>query len=326
MTSRHAGHALSGLSRGPRLPSRPPPAHRREPSHHRRGQSALPAEIESAAAECPSPVSGEDPRVGPSCLDADDAARGDIRRAFLEGVYRGGSLGPFVGIGRPALPMAVAVVEPGVEEAGRGQAGGPGGQGGGQEDPDFYANVGDALLRIRSEIPFLFESDLTYDIYRDDIVFKDPRNSFHGIRNYKIIFWSLRMHGRIFFKRIFVDVKSVCQVSEKEIRMRWTVHGIPRIPWEAEGIFDGVSIYKLDGHGKIYEHEVSNVIFRGPPVVRFPLLANMSLAPRPQQPCPGGWSLNFLFLFQRFSWVRMYLVLLMSMQLRKAAGLAGSSS
>jgi hypothetical protein len=39
-------------------------------------------------------------------------------------------------------------------------------------------------------------------------------------------------------------------------RMRWTVHGIPRVPWKAEGIFDGVSTFKLDRKGKIYEHQV----------------------------------------------------------------------
>jgi len=202
---------------------------------------------------------------------------------------------------------------------------------GGGPDPNFYANVGDALLTIRSEIPFLFEKELTYDIYTDDITFRDPRNSFHGLRSYKIIFWSLRLHGKIFFRKIFVDVKSLCQVSEREIRMRWCVHGVPRIPWEAEGIFDGVSIYRLDRHGKIYEHEVSNVIFRDPPVVRLPLLANLLLNPRPQrQPCPGAWYAesmqSFLFHLQHFSWVRMYMVLLMSMQLLNPRGLVASSS
>ena len=32
-------------------------------------------------------------------------------------------------------------------------------------------------------------------IYRDDVVFRDPRNCFKGLKNYKIIFWSLRFHG-----------------------------------------------------------------------------------------------------------------------------------
>ena len=39
-------------------------------------------------------------------------------------------------------------------------------------------------------------------------------------------------------------------------RMRWTVHGIPRVPWDAEGIFDGISTFRLDRKGKIYEHQV----------------------------------------------------------------------
>ena len=38
--------------------------------------------------------------------------------------------------------------------------------------------------------------------------------------------------------------------------MRWTVVGNPRVPWEAQGFFDGVSNFKLDKHGKIYEHKV----------------------------------------------------------------------
>ena len=34
--------------------------------------------------------------------------------------------------------------------------------------------------------------------------------------------------------------------------------GYPRVPWEACGIFDGVSEFRLDSTGKIYEHAVDN--------------------------------------------------------------------
>ncbi len=40
-------------------------------------------------------------------------------------------------------------------------------------------------------------------------------------------------------------------------RMRWTVRGIPRVPWNAEGVFDGVSTFRLDRKGMIYEHQAS---------------------------------------------------------------------
>ena len=43
--------------------------------------------------------------------------------------------------------------------------------------------------------------------------------------------------------------------------MRWTVRGIPRVPWNAEGVFDGVSTFRLDKSGKIYEHQVCSSVF-----------------------------------------------------------------
>lgn len=158
-----------------------------------------------------------------------------------------------------------------------------------EKSPDYYANVGDAIRTLREDIPKLFEDDLNYEIYREDITFRDPRNTFEGMKNYKTIFWSLRFHGRLFFKKLYVEVKRIWQPEDGSIRMRWTVHGIPRVPWEAEGIFDGISQYKLDSEGKIYEHAVDNVILRDPPMQGVgPLLAGLNLVPQ-QQPCPGAW-------------------------------------
>ncbi|KAG1674930.1 hypothetical protein FOA52_014723 [Chlamydomonas sp. UWO 241] len=132
--------------------------------------------------------------------------------------------------------------------------------GGGDKDKDYYANVGDAIRALRADIPNLFKKDLNYEIYREDIVFVDPRNTIKGKKNYRILFWSLRFHGAIFFSNLYVEVKRVWQPEDDVIKMRWTVHGIPRVPWEAEGLFDGISSYKLDRHGKIYEHAVDNVL------------------------------------------------------------------
>ncbi|KAG8391892.1 hypothetical protein BUALT_Bualt01G0234200 [Buddleja alternifolia] len=114
---------------------------------------------------------------------------------------------------------------------------------------DYYVNTGYAIRTLREE---------------DDIVFKDPLNTFAGIENYKSIFWALRFHGRIFFKALWVDIVSVWQPVENVIMVRWTVHGIPRIPWESRSRFDGTSEYKLDKDGKIYEHKVHNIALNGP--------------------------------------------------------------
>ncbi|WPT12771.1 hypothetical protein PSENEW3_00002613 [Picochlorum sp. SENEW3] len=163
-----------------------------------------------------------------------------------------------------------------------------------QEDKeeDYYANMGDAIRTLREDIPQLFRKEFDYSIYREDIVFKDSRLEFRGIKNYKIILWSLRFHGQLFFKHMHVDILRIWQPEEYIIKMRWQVNGYPRVWWEAEGRIDGISTYKLDKKGKIYEHTVDNVQLRDPPIEN-PLLygLNYVLSPskHPQSiPMPGS--------------------------------------
>ncbi|XWS35845.1 hypothetical protein CRYUN_Cryun20dG0031100 [Craigia yunnanensis] len=134
-----------------------------------------------------------------------------------------------------------------------------------EEKQNYYVNMGYAIRTLREEFPDLFYRELSFDIYRDDIVFKDPLNTFVGIDNYKSIFWALRFHGRIFFKALWLDIVSVWQPVENVIMVRWTVHGFPRVPWESRGRFDGTSKYKLDKNGKIFEHRVDNIALNSPP-------------------------------------------------------------
>uniref|UniRef100_A0A5B6YMF3 NTF2-like domain-containing protein n=1 Tax=Davidia involucrata TaxID=16924 RepID=A0A5B6YMF3_DAVIN len=140
-----------------------------------------------------------------------------------------------------------------------------------EEKQNYYVNTGYAIRTLREEFPELFYRELSFDIYRDDIIFKDPLNTFVGIENYKLIFWGLQFHGRIFFKALWVDIISVWQPVESIIMVRWTVHGIPRVPWESRGRFDGTSEYKLDKNGKIFEHRVHNIALNVPP--KFQVLA-----------------------------------------------------
>ncbi|CAI9768867.1 unnamed protein product [Fraxinus pennsylvanica] len=48
---------------------------------------------------------------------------------------------------------------------------------------NYYVNTGYAIRTLREEFPELFHRELSFDIYRDDIVFKDPLNSFVAIYN-----------------------------------------------------------------------------------------------------------------------------------------------
>jgi hypothetical protein len=133
-----------------------------------------------------------------------------------------------------------------------------------EEKQDYYVNMGYAIRTLREEFPELFYKELSFDIYRDDIIFKDPLNTFAGIDNYKSIFSALRFHGRIFFKALWIDINSVWQPMENVVMVRWTVHGVPRVPWESRGRFDATSEYKLDKNGKIYEHRVHNIAMNSP--------------------------------------------------------------
>lgn len=100
----------------------------------------------------------------------------------------------------------------------------------------------------------------------EDIAFIDPLNTFQGKKNYKLIFWALRFHGRILFREIGVKIFRIWQPSENVILIRWELQGIPRVPWEARGSFQGTSWYKLDRNGKIYEHKVDNLALNFPRV------------------------------------------------------------
>lgn len=107
---------------------------------------------------------------------------------------------------------------------------------------------------LKQDLPTLFEQDISYDIYTKDIYFQDPVNKFKGKINYRIIFWTLRFHARLFFTQIYFDLHDVKQVEDNIILANWTVRGVLRVPWQARIFFNGYSRYKLNQDCLIYEH------------------------------------------------------------------------
>lgn len=67
----------------------------------------------------------------------------------------------------------------------------------------------------------LSQSHPTDSIYREDMVFKDPHVAFRGLKNYKLVIWSLRFHGKLFFKQPYVEVLRIWQPEEHLIK--WVV-------------------------------------------------------------------------------------------------------
>jgi hypothetical protein len=146
-------------------------------------------------------------------------------------------------------------------------------------------------------------------------------NTFQGIENYKTLFWALRFHGRIFFKALWVEIVRVWQPSDKVIMVRWIVRGVPRVPWEAQGRFEGNSEYKLDKDGKIYSHKVDNVIINAPPKYQTRSVMDLVRAAAGQgTPTPTYYQKvgALFFLLQQFTWVRFYWALSSTVALTSA--------
>ncbi|MDZ8071099.1 MAG: DUF2358 domain-containing protein [Nostoc sp. DedQUE08] len=119
---------------------------------------------------------------------------------------------------------------------------------------EYKLSVEKVINTLKEDLPTLFEKDISYDIYTQDIYFKDPVNTFKYKFNYRIIFWTLRFHARLFFTRIFFDVHEIYQSDEDTILAKWTVRGVLRVPWKAGLLFNGYSTYKLNQDNFIYKH------------------------------------------------------------------------
>jgi Uncharacterized conserved protein (DUF2358) len=119
---------------------------------------------------------------------------------------------------------------------------------------EYQLQVTQVLETLKADLPTLFEQDISYDIYTDNIYFQDPVNKFKGKINYRIIFWTLRFHAKLFFTEIYFDLHDVEHTADDTIMANWTVRGSLRVPWRATIFFNGYSTYKLNKNGFISEH------------------------------------------------------------------------
>lgn len=123
-----------------------------------------------------------------------------------------------------------------------------------EQESAYQAQVAHAIATLKQDLPTLFWQDISYEIYTPDIFFQDPVNTFQYKFNYRIIFWTLRFHARLFFKEIYFDVHNIYQAARDTIKVDWTVRGTLRLPWPAKIFFNGDSTYKLNENGLIYSH------------------------------------------------------------------------
>lgn len=160
----------------------------------------------------------------------------------------------------------------------RSEPGGPGGEGGGDpsssKDDDFYAQSGEAIRTLRDDYPDLLNKPMQWGIYREDVGLVDETESFghmrghvvaSGIREYKRCHKWLRTAAAILFSKAEVNVSRIWSPlgtnGVRSIKVRWAIKAKLRIVGgiTEEAHFDGISEYKLDNRGFIYQHTITDL-------------------------------------------------------------------
>jgi len=144
---------------------------------------------------------------------------------------------------------------------------------------EFKLRTGTAVRTLRRELPLLFEQDLSYDIYAENITLRDAQHlgagSLHGKQAYRGWAATLRRFRALFFADVTFTVTGLqlmprsgrsetCGLMD-EIVVRWCVQGTPRVIFapflQGQLRWDGQFKYTLDAEGLIEEHVVDNRLF-----------------------------------------------------------------
>lgn len=105
------------------------------------------------------------------------------------------------------------------------------------------------LERLRQDYQ-RFPKDQSYDLYAEDVYFKDPLSEFRGVGRYR------QMIG--FFERWFgnvqLDLHAIDQAAADLIRTRWTLSWTAPVPWRPRMSISGWSELRINDAGLICSH------------------------------------------------------------------------
>ena len=94
-----------------------------------------------------------------------------------------------------------------------------------------------------------FPEHQTFEIYAEDVYFKDPLNEFRGIKKYKSMIGFLGS----FFSNIKMEVHDVTQ-KEAKIKTEWTLNMNSPLPWKPRLSIPGWSELKVGQDNLIVSH------------------------------------------------------------------------
>jgi hypothetical protein len=105
------------------------------------------------------------------------------------------------------------------------------------------------LLTIIQEDYARFPKNQTYEIYADDVYFKDPLNEFRGLPKYR----SMINLIDTFFQKISLEAIEIKQEGEL-IKTEWILNMTPPLPWQPSLSIPGRSELKVSQENLIVSH------------------------------------------------------------------------
>ena len=94
-----------------------------------------------------------------------------------------------------------------------------------------------------------FPRDQSYELYAENVYFKDPLNEFRGVRRYKLMIGFIRTC----FLNCKMDLHQI-QRSGSLIQMEWTLSWNTPLPWTPRIAIPGRSELTLDAADTIVSH------------------------------------------------------------------------
>ena len=110
-------------------------------------------------------------------------------------------------------------------------------------------NLQQDLVFILQEDYQRFPDNQSFDIYAEDVYFKDPLNEFRGVARYKKMIAFLSS----FFSNIEMEVHAINR-TEDVIKTKWTLNMTPPLPWKPRLSIPGWSELKVNSENAIASH------------------------------------------------------------------------
>lgn len=95
-----------------------------------------------------------------------------------------------------------------------------------------------------------FPEDQSYDLYAENVHFKDPLNEFDGVNKYQAMIGFLGW----FFRDVQMDLHHIERASPQLITMDWTLNMTPPVPWSPRLSIPGNTELSVNEAGLINSH------------------------------------------------------------------------